>query len=168
MLLRWNFWQLYLAGLSNWLFFGKGTVWDFWWGSEYNSSFTNDFLFYRLSCSIKVCLQIPFSRGMCCVETSPLICKANWLAILCMVQIFARGIFEQIIAQFYPRKQSSKSVLLFLYLWRFCWWWFCRLLACSFTSELLCGCFFTFSSHFFYRNILWCFLPCMCILLTLT
>ena len=38
-------------------------------------------------------------------------------------------------------------------------WWFCRLLVCSFTIELLCVCFYFFCQHLFYRSIFRWFLP---------
>ena len=126
--------KLILTGLGRW----KGRCMGFLQGSEYDSGLTNNFLFNTLACLIKVCLQISFGRGLCCVGISQLICEATWLAGHCMVQDFAGSISEQTKVQFYSWNQSSQSVRLFLYLWRFHSWCF---LDCSFTLELLCGCF---------------------------
>ena len=67
---EWSFFQNYLTGLSRELFLGKGAFCDFWLVSQHDSGLTNNFLFYTLGCPIKVCLQIFFCRGLCCVETS--------------------------------------------------------------------------------------------------
>ena len=102
-------------------------------GSECDSGFTSNLIFYILECLFKVCLQIPFGKSLCCVETCKLICNANELAGFYMVQVFVVGISEQTIVQLYSRKQPSQSALLFLYFLRFRSLWFCRLLSCSYT-----------------------------------
>ena len=131
------------------VFFGKCGVWDFWRGSEYDTGLTNNFLFCTLACPIKVCLQIPFGRGLCHAETNQLICKANRLTGFYMVRFFTGRISEQTTAQFYSWKQPTKSVLLCLYLWWFQTWWnyrrqpvvlFQSSFACIFI-QFICTCF---------------------------
>ena len=56
---------------------------------------TNNLLFYaQAACPIKVYLQISFGRGLCRVETSQLISKANSLTSFCMVWAFSEGYFR--------------------------------------------------------------------------
>ena len=113
--------------------FSKWNCQGFLAGSRIRLWLNNNFRFCSLAWSIIVYLQIPLGSSLFCVETSQFIWKANWLVGFYMVQVFAGGISEQNIVQFYSRKQPSQSVLSFLYLRRFHSWWFCRLLAFSFT-----------------------------------
>ena len=71
-------------------------------------------------------METPFGWGLCHVETSQLICKANRLTGPYMVRVFTGDISEQTKVQFHSRKQPAESVLLFLYLWRFQFWRKCR------------------------------------------
>ena len=66
------------------------------WRSEYDSGFTNNLIFCILECLFKACLQIPFGKSLCCLETCKLICKANELAGFYMVQVFVVGISDRL------------------------------------------------------------------------
>ena len=110
--------------------------------------------FYTLACPIKVCFQIPFGRGLHCVETSQSICKANWLTGFYILQVVAGGISKETRAQFVLIAKRPFFVTVAI-----SFWWFCRPLTCSFTLELLCECFYTLCLLLFYRTILWWFLP---------
>ena len=95
-----------------------------------SSGLTDNSIFYILERPIRACLKIHFGGGLCRVETSQLICKANRLTGFYMVCLFAGGISKQTIIQFYYRKYPSKSFFYILIPW-----WDCRLSACDSTWE---------------------------------